>query len=95
MNFSNLMRSIRKINYRDRKVQAGIVILLLGVAGVYGWVTQLYQPAEKKLTDLQTEVAAKQQKLNTIRAMKPQLERIRAEIVAKGLQGSELVLFQW
>lgn len=83
MNLSDITKSLKRINLRDRKVQIGLIILVAGIGGSVYWYNQMYEPQTVELAALRKKVDEKQQKLNTIKAMRPQLERIRAEIVAK------------
>lgn len=85
MNINKIVASIKKINYRDRKVQAGLVILLVGAGLVYGWYNYMYAPAQQEFDKLKGEVEQKEKKLHVLVAMKPQLEKIKAEIVAKSI----------
>ncbi len=85
MNINKIVSSIKKINYRDRKVQAGLVILLVGAGLVYGWYNYMYAPAQQEYEALNSEVEEKEKKLHILVAMKPQLEKIKAEIVAKSI----------
>lgn len=85
MNISNLVNSLKKINFKDKKVQTVVAIVLAGVMMIFGWYKYLYEPLSLRIVELRTDQESKQAKLNAILAMKPQLERIRAEIVSKGI----------
>ncbi|MBD3239808.1 MAG: type 4a pilus biogenesis protein PilO [Chitinivibrionales bacterium] len=85
MNIDKIVASFKKINFRDRKVQGGLIIILAGLGCVYGWYTYLYAPAQEKHEQLTSEVEQKEKKLHVLVAMKPQLEKIKAEIVAKSI----------
>ncbi len=83
MNISSLANSLKKINLRDKRTQGFLVVVLIGVGIGYGWYKYMYQPLSTSIASLSTERDAKKSKLNALLAMKPQMERIRAEIQAK------------
>jgi type IV pilus assembly protein PilO len=80
----NIASLLKKVNFRDKKVQAGAMIVLLGLGGAFFWYSKIYTPAQTDFLRLEQERKDKEDKLNSILAIKPQLERIRAEIEAKG-----------
>jgi len=85
MNLSKILGSLKKINIRDRKVQTIAAIVVLGVLVAVGWYRYMYQPLRKDLVRLEADKKDKDTRLSAILAMKPQLEKIKAEIVAKGI----------
>jgi type IV pilus assembly protein PilO len=72
-----------KINVRDPKVQRYAVFALVAIIVVVVWQQRVYRVKQTKLKSLQTTYEEKQRQLNAIRAMKPQLERLRREIVVE------------
>jgi Tfp pilus assembly protein PilO len=85
MNLNKLTASLKKINYRDKKVQSGLAILLVGAVLVGGWGKYIHMPLNDQRNRLETDVGDKERKLQTLNALTPQLDRIRAEIQAKSI----------
>jgi type IV pilus assembly protein PilO len=83
MNINNIVSSLKKVNLRDKKTQGFVVVMLIGAAIGFGWYKYMFEPLSTQIQALQKEKTEKQNKLNTLVAMKPQMERIRAEIQAK------------
>jgi type IV pilus assembly protein PilO len=71
-----------KIDFKNPKVRNVLLIVALAVTMVVLWYQYIFAERQQSLQQLQTQREARQNQLNSILAMKPQLERLRKEIVS-------------
>ena len=57
-----------------------LIIIVIGLAGSFGWWELMYKVKKNELNDLRTEREKTESELNAILAMKPQLSRLRKEV---------------
>jgi type IV pilus assembly protein PilO len=74
--------NLKKINFRNPNVTKGIFILLIGVLLAVAWYKFVYADKREEKIQLEKTKKQKQETLNNILAMKPELERIKVEIAA-------------
>ncbi len=72
---------VPKIDFRSPKLRNAAIIMAIGIIGVFAWYKMVYVVKEKEIENLQSQQTAKQSELNSILAMKPQLEKLREDIV--------------
>jgi type IV pilus assembly protein PilO len=75
--------NLPKINFRDPRLRTIALIMLVGLAGVYGWYDRVYTGRSTQVAEQKVKVKEKQKRLNEILAMKPQRNRLRQEIMEK------------
>lgn len=69
-----------KLNFKDQKIQIMIFIIILGLGGSLAWYYMVYAVKQVTLSNLQSTEQTKQNELNSILAMKPQLNKLREDI---------------
>ncbi len=70
------------INLKDPRLRFPILVTLLTAGGIYYWYSQVFNPLLKDQNDLKKQLAAKQDTLRIIQALKPQLAQLREELTA-------------
>jgi type IV pilus assembly protein PilO len=73
-----------KLDIRNPKIRNAAAIILVGIIGVAAWYYSIYQEKQQTLEKLKTEEQQKQTELNSILAMKPQLNKLREDIERAG-----------
>jgi Tfp pilus assembly protein PilO len=71
-----------KVNLKDPKLRNPVIVSLIGIAGVAFWYNTIYVEKNTVYVRVKSDLAAKQQELNNILALKPQLNRIQEEIAS-------------
>lgn len=75
--------SLPKINLRDAKVRAGIMIVALALMGTVLWYQRVFVAKKGELTALREETERKEQELNRIVTMKQERDRLLNDITVK------------
>jgi len=70
------------LNWKNPKFRNMLFIVLIGVGGVIFWRQYFYVPTRARIVSLKATQQQRQNELNTILALKPQLNILRAEITA-------------
>ena len=78
MNLSKL--DFSKIDFKNSKVRSIAVIVIIGIAGAVAWHQMMYVDLQAQVQKLHEDRQAKQNELNNILAMKPQLNKLRKDI---------------
>jgi len=68
-----------KLDLKDPKFRAPLIIIFAGIAGITLWYYNVYTAKNNEYTARKTELAKKQNELNNILALKPQLTRLEEE----------------
>jgi type IV pilus assembly protein PilO len=71
---------MKKINLKSPSIRIALGILLVGALGVALWTQTIYKDQQNELTVLQKKRETKQNNLNSILAMKPQLKKLQIEV---------------
>jgi type IV pilus assembly protein PilO len=71
-----------KLNIKNPKVRNPLIIAAVGIAGIALWYNMVYIDKNQLSMKLKAELSGKQKELNSILALKPQLNRIEGEIAA-------------
>jgi type IV pilus assembly protein PilO len=69
-----------QLSWRNPKFRNALLIILVGLGAFLFWYNQFYQPVISKINSLKTVQKQKQDELNTILALKPQLNILKAEL---------------
>jgi type IV pilus assembly protein PilO len=69
-----------KFNLKNSKLRYPLLISIIGIAGTALWYSSVYEEKNVLNKKLKLELSGKQNELNSILALKPQLNRIEAEI---------------
>ena len=72
-----------KINLRDAKVRAGLMIVALALMGTVLWYQRVYVAKRGELSALREQKQRKEQELNRIVTMKQERKRLLADIAVK------------
>jgi type IV pilus assembly protein PilO len=72
---------IPKLDIKNPRLRNGLVMAVLGITLVVLWYQYVFEERRQMLGQLQGQRETRQNQLNAILAMKPQLERLRREIV--------------
>lgn len=75
-----------KIDFRSPKFRNAAIIVGIGVVGAIAWHQMIYVKKIEQITELKSEETKKRSELNSILAMKPQLEKLREDIVLANQQ---------
>jgi type IV pilus assembly protein PilO len=75
--------SLPKINLRDAKVRAGLMIVALAMMGTVLWYQRVYVAKKGELSALREEKQRKEQELNRIVTMKQERKRLLSDIAVK------------
>jgi type IV pilus assembly protein PilO len=68
------------LNLKDPRIRIPAVIILLIIAGVYYWYSEIYTPIQTERLQLKTQLKEKQDTLRVIQALKPQLSLLQREL---------------
>ena len=68
-----------KVDLKDPKFRAPLSIIVVGLVGIALWYFNVYAAKNEECTALKTQLAKKQNELNNILALKPQLYRLEQE----------------
>jgi Tfp pilus assembly protein PilO len=71
-----------KLSLKNPKVRNPIIVSLIGIGGIAFWYNTTYSEKNSAYVKVKSDLSVKQQELNNILALKPQLNRIQAEIAA-------------
>jgi type IV pilus assembly protein PilO len=71
-----------KLNLKSPKLRNPLIVSLIGIAGIVFWVNTVYTDKNQSLVKLESDLNGKQKELNSILALKPQLNRIEEERAA-------------
>jgi type IV pilus assembly protein PilO len=74
------LKQIMKLDLRNPKTRTIVAIVGLGIAGAIAWHPLINQPKQATLKQLSEEEMRKQSELNSILAMKPQLNKLTEDI---------------
>jgi type IV pilus assembly protein PilO len=69
-----------KLDFKNPKVRNPLLIVIIGIAGIGYWYSMIYQEKDLAIHKFEQDLSVKQKELNGILALKPQLNRIQAEI---------------
>lgn len=72
--------NLSKINFKSSKVKYPLIFGFIAIAAFVLWLYQVYTPIQDELKDLESKKKAKQDTLNTILALKPQLKLLKEEL---------------
>jgi type IV pilus assembly protein PilO len=73
---------VKAINFKDPKFRLPALILLIGVIGTLIWYNQFYISTNNTIESLEKKYNAQQDTLRTIQALKPQLNKLREDLLA-------------
>lgn len=68
-----------KLNLKDPQLRAPLIIIAAGLVSMALWFFNVYTEKNNTYTSLRSELAKKQNELNNILALKPQLNRLEEE----------------
>jgi type IV pilus assembly protein PilO len=71
-----------KLNLKNPKIRNSLIIALVGVGGIASWYNFIYIDKNDALKKAKINLNGKQKELNSILALKPQLNRIEEEITS-------------
>jgi type IV pilus assembly protein PilO len=71
-----------KLNFKNPKLRNPLIVAVVGIAGIVGWVHFIYTEKNLAHIKVKADLAAKEKELNSILALKPQLNHIEQEIFA-------------
>lgn len=74
------LNKLKKIDWKDPKIRNVAVIILLTAIGVYLWYSNVYEIRKNDIVNLEHKLKEKQAELQTILALKPQLNQLREEV---------------
>jgi type IV pilus assembly protein PilO len=69
-----------KIDFKNPRVRNILIIAAVGVAGAFLWYQSVYMEKRKTVDSLKSELTRKQNELNNILALKPQLKKLEHDI---------------
>lgn len=78
----NLIATLKKVDFRNPKIQAMIVIVLASIVFAFLCYRYIIIAKREKVAQLEVQYQQKQNELNNIYAMRPQLDKLR-EAVAR------------
>jgi len=68
------------LDFKNPKLRHPLIISAIGIAGIALWYTMMYVDKNQIYVKAKSDLSAKQNELNCILALKPQLRRIQKEI---------------
>ena len=71
--------NMKKVTLSNKNTQICVFIVVATIGALVWWYLSIYAQRMEQVTILKTEYSTKQNRLNTILAMKPQLKRLRIE----------------
>jgi type IV pilus assembly protein PilO len=77
---------LKKIDFKSQKVQAVMLIILIGALWSFLWYNYIILEKRTQLGKLLTEYEKKQNELNNIYAMRPQLTKLRQNVARMNVQ---------
>ncbi len=72
--------NLKKIDFKSPRVQIVIGVLLVTILAAFLWYQFIITPKDEKVKTLKIQYKEKQNKLNNIYAMKPQLKKLRETV---------------
>lgn len=72
--------NFKKIDIKDKKVQIGIIVLLVTIIVGFLWYDSIITNKSQQVKDLEIDYQKKQDKLNRIYAMRPHLQELRENV---------------
>lgn len=72
--------NLKKIDFKDKKIQIGAIILLSTIILGFLWYQNIILDKVQKRNDLEIDYQKKQDKLNRIYAMRPHLQELRENV---------------
>jgi len=70
----------KKIDFKDQKIQIGMIIVLVTIMVSYIWYENIISKEQAQVVTLKADYAEKQDKLNKIYAMRPHLQELRENV---------------
>jgi len=80
------LKQMFKFDVRNPKTRTIVAIVGIGIAGAVAWYPLINQPKQATLKQLKEEEMRKQSELNSILAMKPQLNKLKEDIERASLR---------
>jgi type IV pilus assembly protein PilO len=71
-----------KIDFKNPRVRNILIIVAIGLGGAFLWYQSVYLEKQKTVVTLKADLARKQNELNNIYALKPQLKKLEKDIAA-------------
>jgi len=71
---------LRKFDFKNPKYRWPLLLGVVGILGIFVWVQQVYKPTTETLSKLNKEKKTKQNELNMVLSLKPQLKVLSNEI---------------
>jgi type IV pilus assembly protein PilO len=75
-----------KLDFRNPRLRAGIVIVLVGALGSYLWYDYGIQELKARKAQLESDLAKRQRDLKAIQLVRPQLANLRQEVEMKRVE---------